>query len=107
MTTHRRTFILQCLSGSAALMSLAVPHQALAQGAPALTEGDPQAVALGYKTDGAKADTKKYPSYAVDQSCSGCALFQGKATDPSGSCAVFGNRMVASKGWCSVWAKKA
>jgi hypothetical protein len=105
MTASRRTFVIQSLSGVAVLSALAVTQSAQAQAM--VSDADPQAVALGYKTDGAKTDPQKYPNYAANQSCSGCVLFQGKATDSSGSCAVFGNKMVSSKGWCSAWAKKA
>ena len=105
MTTTRRTFVIQSLTGAGALACAALPHAAFAQAA--LTDADPQAVGLGYKTDGTKADTKKYPSYAPTQNCGNCALFQGKATDPMGGCPLFGAKKVASKGWCSAWAKKA
>lgn len=106
MTTSRRTFFLQSISGATALSAFTASGLARAQAPAAVSEADPQAVALGYKPDGSKTDTKKYPNYAAGQSCSGCVLFQGKATDASASCAVFGNKMVAGKGWCSAWAKK-
>ena len=105
MTTSRRTFVIQSLTGAGALACTALPHAAFAQAA--LTETDPQAVALGYKADGTKADTKKYPKYAATQYCGSCALFQGKATDASGGCPLFGGKKVSAKGWCSAWAKKA
>ena len=72
-----------------------------------VSEADPQAMALGYKADGSKTDTNKYPNYTATQSCSGCLLFQGKTTDSAAGCAVFGNKQVSGKGWCSAWAKKA
>lgn len=106
MTTPRRTFFIQSISGLTALTALTLTSLVRAQAQAAVVDTDPQAVALGYKTDGSATDTKKYPSYAANQSCSGCVLYQGKASDGSGSCAVFGNKMVASKGWCSAWAKK-
>lgn len=105
MTTSRRTFVIQSLTGAGALAALAITNTALAQAA--VTDTDPQAVALGYQTDGTKTDTKKYPGYAATQSCSGCALFQAQASGSTGSCAVFGNKLVSSKGWCSAWTKKA
>jgi High potential iron-sulfur protein len=107
MSTPRRTFFIQSISGLTALTALGMASSARAQAPAAVLDTDPQAVALGYKTDGSTTDTKKYPSYAANQSCSGCVLYQGKASDSSGSCAVFGNKLVASKGWCSAWAKKA
>jgi hypothetical protein len=80
---------------------------ALAQAPAMVAENDAQAVALGYKTDGSKTDTSKYANYKQGQSCSGCALFQGKATDASAPCAIFANRAVSGKGWCSAWNKRA
>jgi adenosylcobinamide amidohydrolase len=105
MITSRRIFVIQSLSGAGMLSALATANPAQAQAA--VTEADPQAVALGYQANGTKTDTKKYPNYTSNQSCSGCALYQGKATDSAGSCAVFGNKQVASIGWCSAWTKKA
>ncbi len=102
MTSSRRTFFLQSLSGASALTAFA----AHAQTPAAVVDTDPQAIALGYKTDGSKTDKTKYPNYAASQSCSGCVLFQGKATDSTASCAVFGGKLVSGKGWCSAWAKK-
>ncbi len=106
MTSSRRTFFLQSLSGASALTALAASSTAIAQAPAAVLDTEPQAVALGYKTDGSKTDKTKYPNYAASQSCSGCVLFQGKATDSSASCAVFGGKLVSGKGWCSAWAKK-
>ncbi len=103
MTSSRRTFVIQSLSGACAFAAGA----AYAQAPAALLENDPQALALGYKTDGSKADKVKFPSYNASQSCSGCVLFQGKAGEASAPCAAFGNKLVAGKGWCSAWAKKA
>ena len=105
MTTTRRTFVIQSLAGAGALACAALPQAALAQAM--LTDADPQAVALGYKTDGTKTDTKKYPKYAASQTCANCAVYQGKPTDPTGGCPLFGTKKVAGKGWCSAWAKKA
>ncbi len=106
MTSSRRTFFLQSISGATAFSALAMSGAAHAQAPAAVSDADPQALALGYKTDGSKTDKAKYPNYAATQSCSGCVLFQGKATDASAACAVFGGKLVSGKGWCSAWAKK-
>lgn len=98
----RRTFLMQVAVAGTALAA----SQAQAQ-AVKLDEKDPQAVALGYVADTTKADTKKFPKHTKDQHCGNCALFQGKATDAVGGCPLFGAKQVASKGWCSAWAKKA
>ncbi|MFM7331606.1 MAG: high-potential iron-sulfur protein [Brachymonas sp.] len=103
MSNSRRTFFVQSVSGFGAFAAT-VAH---AQAPATVGENDPQALALGYKTDGSTADKAKYPSYNANQSCSGCLLFQGKAGDATAPCAAFGNKLVAGKGWCSAWAKKA
>jgi High potential iron-sulfur protein len=106
MSNSRRTFFIQSLSCATAPLILAMPNSAQAQNQTAVTDTDPQAVALGYQMDGSKTDVKKHPNYNVNQSCEGCALYQ-KSTDTTGSCAVFGNKLVAKKGWCGAWTKKA
>ena len=108
MTTSRRTFFMQSLSCASALTALVVAKTSQAQ-APAPTavlETSEQAQALGYKSDSTQVDAKKYPNRAADQSCGSCVLYQGKAGENTGGCAVFGNNLVASKGWCGAWTKK-
>jgi hypothetical protein len=107
MTPSRRVFILRTVSGVGALSAASGLKTAYAQTPEALTETDPQAIALGYKLDGTQTDKQKYPSYNATQRCSGCVLFQGKAGDASASCAAFGNKLVAGKAWCSAWTKRA
>jgi High potential iron-sulfur protein len=103
LQNSRRHFVIQSISGVCAFAVGAANAQAPA----AVQESDPQAAALGYKTDGSTADKTKYPTYQASQSCSGCVLFQGKAGDTSAPCAAFGNKLVSGKGWCSAWTKKA
>ena len=100
----RRIFMLRFVATGATLGAISVSAQT---GGPRLEESDPQAVALGYKQDTSKVDAKKYPNHASTQTCANCQLFQGKATDPSGGCPLFGAKQVASGGWCSAWNKKA
>ena len=108
MTNSRRIFFKQSLTCASALTALALSGTARAQTpAPtAVLETSEQAIALGYKADATKVDAKKYPNRGADQSCAGCTLYQGKAGDNSGGCAVFGNNFVAGKGWCGAWTKK-
>lgn len=108
MTNSRRIFFKQSLSCASALTALAVAGSTNAQTpAPtAVLETSEQAQALGYKADATKVDAKKYPNRGADQFCAGCTLYQGKAGDSSGACAVFGNNLVAGKGWCGAWTKK-
>ena len=100
---QRRTFMIQvAAAGSVLAASRAVVAQATA-----LAETDSQAVALAYKADGSKTDTKKFPNYEASQTCASCQLFQGKAGDAAGGCTLFPGKQVAAKGWCSAWVKKA
>ena len=107
MTQKRRTFILQACSASTVLVASSL---ALAQkpATPELVKDtDANAAALGYKTDGSKTDTKKYPKFAATQNCANCSLYQGGAKDAVGGCPLFAGKQVAAKGWCSAWVKKA
>ena len=96
----RRTFVITLVATAASI----VTSRAFAQAA--LSEKDPQAVALGYVSDATKVDTKKYPKVAAGQVCGNCALYQGKPADAAGNCPLFAGKQVAAKGWCSAWAKK-
>jgi hypothetical protein len=100
MNKQRRVFLMTVAASGAALSTVARAQTMVDQ-------KDPQAAALGYVADATKADTKKFPKYAAGQVCSGCALFQGKASDATAPCALFAGKHVTAKGWCSAWAKKA
>lgn len=100
--TNRRVFILQSVVGVSALAS----GVAMAA-APMVAETDANAKGLGYVSDSARADGKKYPKHTKEQKCGNCALFQGKAGDASGGCPLFAGKQVSSSGWCSAYAKKA
>jgi len=100
--SNRREFFVQLSLVSGALVS----GQALAQTAM-VDEKDATAAALGYKADTAKVDGAKFPKHAATQTCSNCALYQGKTGDAAGACPLFAGKQVAAKGWCSAWAKKA
>jgi len=101
-TSNRRVFMMQIAAGAGATL---LAQQATAQAMVA--ENDPQAAGVGYKADATKVDKAKFPKYAAGQSCSNCALYQGKAGAASGGCGLFPGKQVAAKGWCSAWAKKA
>lgn len=104
MHYKRRTFL---IGAAGAASALAASRLAFAQRGTPLSESDPQAQALGYKADATKADKLKFPKYTAGQMCSNCQLYQGKPTDATGPCPIFQNRLVAAKGWCSAWVKKA
>ena len=103
MNCQRRSFVLYAAGASALHGTLAFAQNP----APELVKDtDANAVALGYSSDGSKTDVKKYPQYAVGQSCSVCTLYTGTSKDSSAVCPVFGGKAVSAKGWCSAWAKK-
>ena len=81
MQYKRRTFL---MGAAGAASALAVSRLTFAQAGTPLSESDPQAQALGYKTDAMKADRVKFPKYAAGQTCGGCQLYQGKPTDATG-----------------------
>ena len=103
MTSRRQFIRIVPLAGAAVLAS----RGALAADPPMVDEKDPQAVALGYVSDAARADKAKFKNFAAGQSCSTCQLFQGKAGAAAGGCPLFAGKQVSAKGWCSAWAKKA
>mgnify|MGYP003385034927 CR=1 FL=1 len=70
-------------------------------------ENASSAIALGYKHDASKVDSKKFPSYTPGKNCANCALYQGKASDSWANCVALANKQVNAKGWCLAWAKKA
>ena len=100
----RRSFVLHVLAAGSLVAITRSPAYAVA---PKLEESDAQAVALGYKQDTTKVDSKKYPNHVNSQSCANCQLFQGKAGDAAGGCPLFAGKEVSAAGWCSAWAKKA
>ncbi len=102
--TSRRQFIQIVPFASAALLA---SRTAFAADPPLVDEKDPQAAALGYVADAAKADKAKFKNFAAGQNCSTCQLFQGKAGAAAGPCPLFAGKSVTAKGWCSAWAKKA
>jgi hypothetical protein len=105
MNTQRRTFILCTVGASAFGGTLASAQQ---KAAPELVKDtDPNAIALGYLSDGTKTDVNRYPRYAAGQSCSTCTLYTGTPKDASAVCPVFGGKAVSATGWCSAWTKKA
>lgn len=100
MTTRR--IFLATIPASAIALGLGKAHAATP-----LAETDSTAVALGYKSDVKKVDTKKYPAFVRGQQCSNCKLYAGQATAPTAPCSIFANKLVKGKGWCVAWVKKA
>jgi hypothetical protein len=99
---NRRRFIKITAAGVAAAPFANALLSGSAEAVDAVSESDPMAVGLGYKTDATTASNRK-DSGAV---CSNCSLYSGKPGAADGPCSVFGGKLVNAKGWCSAWAKK-
>ena len=102
MSDHRisrRRFLLGAAVAATALPLLGRMGEARAAPLPKLPPGNPQAKALGYVEDAAKAPPARKPGSA----CANCQFF----TPATGACALFAGFSVQPKGWCSAWAKKA
>jgi hypothetical protein len=104
MNLSRRDFIENSVL---VIGAVGVSSAALADSAPMLSESNPIAVALGYKANASTVDRAKFSQYAVGQSCSNCALYQGAAGASSGPCTIYAGKSVSSAGWCASYAKKA
>ena len=96
MTSRRRFIQIVPLAGAALCGAGAASAQA-----NLLSDKDPAAVTLGYVADATKADKTKYKAGSA---CNNCALYQGKAADPTAACPLFAGKVVAGKGWCTAYA---
>jgi hypothetical protein len=106
MNSSRRTFLYSIFSAGTAAAVLGLPAQAQAEQS-LLSETEPSAQALGYKTDVSRVDKVKYPKYVAGQDCANCSFYQGKETDATAPCPMFGKKLVEAKGWCTAYVKKA
>ncbi len=71
-----------------------------------VSESDPVASAIGFKHNPKDVDKKKYPQFKTGQSCDSCALYVSTNKE-WGKCQMLTNGVVAAKGWCGSWSKKA
>ena len=101
--TNRRRLIKLTVTGLAAAPFANALFSGSAEAADMVSESDPTAVALKYKMDATKATDRKDATAL----CSNCSLYTGKPGDANGPCTVFGGKLVAAKGWCASWVKKA
>lgn len=100
--TNRRDFL---KASAVACTGLFLPS--LVQAGPgSVQESDPTAQALGYKANAKSVDKSKFPKYAAGQACGSCMFYQGGAA-ANGACPIFGGKLVAAKGWCNSYSKKA
>ena len=103
MQIPRRRFMITAISLASTTL---LPDRSRAD-PTSVSETDPTAQALGYKTDATKVDKTKYPKYVAGQMCSNCQLYQGKPGAATGPCPIYGGKLVESKGWCNAYVKKA
>ncbi|UOD49719.1 high-potential iron-sulfur protein [Orrella daihaiensis] len=101
MKSTRRQFM---AVSAVSVASLVTAKVAYAQ--PMLGEGEPQAVALGYKEDATAVDKAKFAKYQDGQRCDNCQLYTPKDAK-AGACSVFPGKLVTAAGWCNLWVKKA
>jgi len=100
--TARRRFIKLTVCGVAAAPFANALLSETAQAVEVVAESNPQAQALGYKTDAAKAANRKDPKAF----CNNCNFYSGKAGAANGPCQLFTGNLVSAKGWCTAWVKK-
>lgn len=101
MDSRRRSIL---IAAPALALGLLPAREAAAQAL--ISEDDPTAKALGYKHDGSKVDATKFKTWAKNNVCDNCNFYKAKDAK-SGPCMALGNKLVAPKGWCSAWVKKA
>jgi len=62
-----------------------------------------QAQALGYHEDATSVDQARWSKYADGNTCATCRHYRGEDGAERGACPIFGNQLVAARGWCSAW----
>ncbi|QBR03950.1 high-potential iron-sulfur protein [Paraburkholderia pallida] len=102
MRKSRRTFM---ITTAGVASSLALTRLAFAD-SPKVSDTEPTAQALGYKSDATRVDKARYAKYAAGQVCGNCTFYQGKPSDAFAPCPMFGGKQVAGKGWCSAYSRK-
>ena len=103
----RRTLLKGGLIAGACIPALGlISTEASAAGLTPLSPTDPTAAALGFVTNTAKVDDKKYPTHKPSQRCATCAQYLGKPGQARGGCNIFAGHTVPDAGWCSAWAQK-
>jgi len=103
MDLHRRR-VLQI--GTAAAIATGVSPIIWGESLPLVSESDPLAQALGYKSEAKNVDKTKFPQYVAGETCSSCTLYMGTAAATSGPCPLYAGKAVSAKGWCASYAKK-
>lgn len=102
MTITRRRVIKDL--GLAAGMSAALPlRQTSGAEQERLDVKDPAAIALGYVSNVAEINVKKYPEYVPGSNCENCLQLQGNAGNDYRPCSLFPGKLVSISGWCKGW----
>jgi len=95
-----RRRLLQRLAFGISLAALGrLPRARAAAPAALLDPASPEAQAVKYVEDAAKANGASHGS-----SCANCALYQGAEGSKQGPCQIFPGREVKATGWCTSWA---
>jgi hypothetical protein len=94
----RRRLLLQAL-GLAVPLGLIGVTRGAAAAAPLLDAAAPEAQAVKYVEDGARAR-----GAAPGSTCANCALYQGAEGSKQGPCQIFPGKDVKAAGWCTSWA---
>lgn len=102
----RRGFLLSVAAFAAGALGLggrswAAGDAGLPAGKKAVSETDTMAAALRYKHDASKSEGK-----GKSQTCANCNFYM-KDNEGWGKCTLLQTGLVASKGWCASWVKKA
>jgi hypothetical protein len=102
----RRT-LLKTIAVAVPASAVMLQQEALAADLPKLDPKNPTAMALVYVEDPANLD-KANPAaarYEAGQTCGNCVQIQSDSGEYR-PCAIFPGKVVATAGWCSVWALK-
>jgi hypothetical protein len=105
----RRRFLMTLATTGCASLAVLPLQRSLAQNGsslPHLSEDDPLAKSLGYKSDASAVDKAKFPTYKPGQGCAMCRFYQGTAGQEFGPCQVFAGKAVSAKGWCVSFSAK-
>ena len=81
-------------------------QRATAEDLPQISTDEPAAIALQYVHDAAEVDPANSPRFQAGQDCTNCLQIQGEDGAEWRPCAIFPGKLVAAKGWCSVWVPK-
>jgi len=82
----------------AASLSTLATAQLRADDMPLISEADPEAKAVKYVEDAAKAKE------AAGNRCDTCSLYLGHDGSTQGGCQIFKGKQVKAAGWCASWA---